>query len=103
MTAIPVDASDSKENADQWYNYILFFLIFMISRAFMKLILNKCMLLLGENGVYTTQGHAFCSQHGIDEYRAILDSLNVDVSSEAVAVPSYHEKWVFYTLKKKNE
>ena len=75
----------------------------MISRAFMKLILNKCMLLLGENGVYTTQGHAFCSQHGIDEYRAILDSLNVDVSSEAVAVPSYHEKWVFYTLKKKNE
>ncbi|CBY30857.1 unnamed protein product [Oikopleura dioica] len=89
LTAIPVDASDSKENADQW--------------AFMKLILNKCMLLLTDEGIYTTQGHAFCSQHGIEEYRTILDSLNVHVSSEAVSVPSYHEKWVFYTLRKKSE
>merc|ERR1712227_253812 len=88
LTAIPVDGSDTKEVEDLW--------------QFLKLILTLSMAVLRSDGVYFTQGNAKNAIDSLGKYEDVLKALSppVTFSSEEVTVPSYHEQWMFYTVKK---
>ena len=60
------------------------------------------MSVLKEDGVYFTQGNGKNAKAGLKQYENVLTGLEpkVSFSSEEVTVPSYHEQWMFYTIKK---
>lgn len=83
LTAIPVTTTAGKD----W--------------EFVELILQLSIKLLAKDGSYYTQGNGANMRIAREKYETLLDSLSppVTFTKESVCVPSYHEMWLFYSVK----
>ncbi|KAL9968615.1 hypothetical protein ACROYT_G020727 [Oculina patagonica] len=72
---------------------------------FLRLILDLSMKVLSPSGKYFTQGNSYNKPDALLMYEQQLDKLScpVEYRKEGVFVPSYHEKWVFYEIWKKDQ
>ena len=60
------------------------------------------MSVMDNDGIYYTQGNSKNATESLKQYENVLTCLEpkVTFSSIEVTVPSYHEQWMFYTIKK---